>query len=57
VDMERLSDIQYFLVSFGLELFRRQGTILLNRTSETYLRCFTSEQLKAWAEFVPWAEY
>lgn len=62
-----------FLSKFWQELFKRQGTDLkistayhpqldgqtelINRTIETYLRCFCAEHPRSWAELVPWAKF
>ncbi|KAL4591834.1 hypothetical protein LXL04_004807 [Taraxacum kok-saghyz] len=62
-----------FISKFWRELFRLQGTTLkrstsyhpqtdgqsevVNKTIETYLRCFISGNAKEWARWLPWAEF
>ncbi|GJS08273.1 ty3-gypsy retrotransposon protein [Tanacetum coccineum] len=62
-----------FLSHFWRELFKLQGTNLkrsssyhpqndgqsevVNRSVETYLRCFASDTPKQWARWLSWAEY
>lgn len=63
----------FFLNAFWKELFRLQGTTLkhstayhpemdgqikvLNRSLETYLRCFTTDQTKCWFKFLHFVEF
>ncbi|XP_028552250.1 uncharacterized protein LOC114580023 [Dendrobium catenatum] len=62
-----------FLCSFWKEIFKMQGTVLkrstayhpqtdgrsevVNRSVETYLRCFVGERPKQWVKWLPWAKY
>ncbi|GJU28568.1 retrotransposable element Tf2 [Tanacetum coccineum] len=62
-----------FVSHFWREIFKYQGTVMkqstayhpqtngqsevVNRSLDTYLRCFASERPKEWAKWLPWAEY
>jgi len=58
-----------FVSNFWQELFKLQGTHLklsmayhpqmevVNRCLETFLRCFISDQPRAWMVWIPWAEF
>ncbi|XP_071724404.1 uncharacterized protein [Rutidosis leptorrhynchoides] len=62
-----------FMSNFWQEIFRSQGTQLrmssayhpetdgqtevVNRTLESYIRCFASEQPRSWSRWLAWAEY
>lgn len=62
-----------FLSHFRRELFRLQGsqlkrstayhpqtdgqTEIVNKTLETYLRCFVGNQPRSWAKWLPWVEF